>query len=400
MGGSLFLAISFYLGWLLSPEALVITSNLAGKGGMGSVVLILAASLVSYLGLLLARYHQEETDTTAIESAVLQSFGLAAAVALAVFLPTGMLVTAGFTFNETFVYWFPNFGFSALLLIVILLIHLAGEGAVQIAQRLFSSTTLLGLFIIILVGVLRAADSTPEVVDATETIQFVPIFTVSLLLFLGAWHTSLRKISPLQLFFTLLGSALLLGLWQIVALKYVAADKLATSTIPYIFVAREVMGQPGRIIIGITIIAGTCAAVNYFFSLASRETSYLLRSVITRDKGKTIVRRVVALLLTITIAVCMASGLAGKPHLETYIYGSLLLWLISAAAEITVQWLHTRKISHTVLPLLFISAVLYLTMTHEEGISLVIFSALALCPSIIFTTAVVLLGKRTHQQLL
>lgn len=397
MTGQLFIAVSLYLGWLLSPDALVITSNLAGKGGVSSVLILFAGCILSFLGLIFARYHNEDTHATALESIVLQSFGLAAAIALAVFLPTGMLVTAGFTFNETFVYWFPNFGFSGLLLIIILLIHLVGESAVQIAQRLFSSTALLGIFIIVLVGLLSPATSTAVVSDTIEAPAYAHIFAVSLLLFLGAWHTTLRKISPIQLFFTLMGSALLLGLWQIVAVKYVPAEKLATSTIPYIFVAREVMGQAGRIVIGITIISGTCAAVNYFFSLATRQTSKLLQPFTIHAKSETVVRRVVALLLVITIAFSMASGLAGEPHLETYIYGSLLLWLMSVAVEITVQWLHTRKLAYIFLPLLFISTALYLTMTHEEVTSLVIFSALALCPSFIFTTAVVLLGKRTNQ---
>ena len=398
MGGTLFVAISLYLGWLLSPEALVITSNLAGKGGMSCVVLIFAASLLSYLGLLLARYQSRDSDPTVIEATVLQSFSITAAVCLSVFLPTGMLVAAGFTFNETFVYWFPNFGFSALLLAVILLIHLTGEKAIRFAQQLFSTTALLGLSIIILVGILSPVTNTPTAIEATQNPNYLHIFTLSLLLFLGAWHTSLKKLSPIQLFFMLLGGALLLSLWQIVAITYVPAAKLGTSTIPYILVAREVMGQAGRILIGITIISGTCAAVNFFFSLASRQISHLLSSVIPHEKGEAIARRVIALLLTATVGICMAKGLAGEPHLETYIRASLLLWFLSATAQILSQWLHTRKILHIFLPLLFIFTALYLIMAHEEVTSLVIFTALALCLGFIITTATVLLGKRVNQQ--
>lgn len=397
MSISFFIAGSIFAAWLLSPEVLVLVSNLAGSNGLTAPLFIFGAALFSYLALLLTHYQSEQEEVLAGEEIVLHSFGLAAAGSLAIFLPTGMLVTAGFTFNETFLYWFPNFGFSATLLIVILLIQLTGDFAVQIAQRLFSSIAAMGIFTIILVGLLsQTGTATPDLLSTPEETHYFALFALSLLPFLGSWHPALRKKSPVQLFCILFGGALFISLWQIVALQYVAGQKLATSTIPYIFVAREVMGQAGRIIIGITIISGTCAAVNYFFSLTTKYSRRLLSPIVTSGNNKAITDRLIVLALATTIAICMATGLAGEPHLETYIFASLLLWLMSAAARVSLAWLRTRKILYTILPATFILAPLYLTMTHEDSTSLVIFIALALCSSFTISSAVTLLGKRAN----
>ncbi|WP_458775412.1 hypothetical protein [Desulforhopalus sp. 52FAK] len=397
MSNSFFIAGSIFAAWLLSPEALVLVSNLAGTNGLTAPLFILGAALISYLALLLTNYQSEQEKTFPGEEIILHSFGLAAAGTLAIFLPTGMLVTAGFTFNETFLYWFPNFGFSATLLIVVLLIQLTGEFAVQVAQRLFSSIAAMGVFTIILVGLLsQTGTATPELHSASREGHYFTHFTFSLLLFLGSWHPALRSISPIQLFCILLGGALFISLWQIVAIHYVPGEKLANSTIAYIFVAREVMGQAGRIIIGITIISGTCAAVNYFFSLTTRYSRKLLNPITTSSTHKVATDRLIVLLLATMIAICMASGLAGEPHLEIYIFASLLLWLMSAAVRVSLAWLRTRKIVYTILPATFILAPFYLIMTHEDSTSLVIFIALALCPSFIISSAVTFLGKRAH----
>lgn len=69
---------------------------------------------------------------------------LAAAMALTgripvfLFASTAMLVSAGFAFNEIFVYWFPNFLFASLLLALICGLHLFHEKAVVWGQALFA----------------------------------------------------------------------------------------------------------------------------------------------------------------------------------------------------------------------------------------------------------------------
>ncbi len=110
------MAGSMYLGWTLSPEALVLASNHAGTGGITAILALLFGLLISSLGVTLTKCQPHEVKYSPTISFIQTSKDLATTFSLAIFLSTGMLVTAGFTFNETFLYWFPNFGFSAILL--------------------------------------------------------------------------------------------------------------------------------------------------------------------------------------------------------------------------------------------------------------------------------------------
>ena len=58
--------------------------------------------------------------------------------------------------------------------------------------------------------------------------------------------------------------------WNAAALIHVEASRLAGTSIPYILTARSILGQTGRIVMGIVVIAGACAAVNLLFQAVAR----------------------------------------------------------------------------------------------------------------------------------
>lgn len=393
-----------YLGWILSPEALILASNYSGTGGIYAILALLTSLVILSLWLLLTKRQPKEMKSSPALSFIQTSKDLAATCSLTIFLSTGMLVTAGFTFNETFLYWFPNFGFSAILLALILVIHLIGDKAVKLSQIVFISFSVLSLFTIIVAGLLSHSELPQNVSQLTDvsitSTEIISIIAGALLFYLGLFQPQNRQLNSRQTISILAFGALLLIFWQIVALKHVPQDKLAESTIPYILVGREILGQTGRILIGIAIISGTCAATNYFFSLSTGAGSELIATLSSFSKRKErITKRILSLLIAAIIGFCMASGLAGEAHLELYIYGALLLWLLSNGIQILIDTFSAEKIStiqnkfSVAIAVLFFIAFLYLTRAHNETNSLVIFITLALGLSSFVTLPILFKGK-------
>lgn len=409
MNNSFFIAGSMYLGWILSPEALILASNYAGVGGIYAMIPLLAGLVILSLWVILTKNRPGYVQFSPIIYFIQTSKDLATAGSLTIFLSTGMLVTAGFTFNETFLYWFPNFGFSAILLAIILIIHLIGEKAVHLSQKVFISCGVLSLCTIIVAGLLSQSDVsansfrlTNSSITSTETISLI---TGGLFFYLGIPHLVGRQINSRQTVFIIVFGALLLILWQIVSLKHVPQDKLAESTIPYILVGREILGQTGRILIGIAIITGTCAATNYFMSLATSGGSAFIIGLSSFSKRReSSIKRIFSLLFAAIIGICMTSGLAGEPHLELYIYGALLLWLLSNGIQMLISTLSMKrtlvvqKILFAIPAVLFIIAFLFLARLHSDSVSLVIFITLALSLSSILTLPVLFRGKNFNPQ--
>jgi hypothetical protein len=409
MNNSFFIAGSMYLGWILSPEALVLASNYAGLGGIYAMSALLAGLVIISLWVILIKKRPAGTQYSPIIYFIQTSKDLAATGSLTIFLSTGILVTAGFTFNETFLYWFPNFGFSAILLAIILIIHLIGEKAVHLSQKFFISCALLSLLTIIVAGLLShsniSVNSYQLMNSSITSTKTIALITGGLLFYLGTLQLLSRQISSRQIVSIIAFGMLLLILWQIVSLKHVPQHKLAESTIPYILVGREILGQTGRILIGITIITGTCAATNYFMSLATSAGSSLIMGLSSfSTRGEAIIKRILSLFFAAIIGICMASGLAGEPHLELYIYGALLLWVLSNGIQILItalsmkRMLMVQKILFALPAALFFIVFLILARIHSESVSLAIFITLALCLSSILALPVLFRGKNYNPQ--
>lgn len=388
-----FLAILAPLFWLISPESLVLTGNSAGQGGFAYYFSVVAGFILSlFIAALLhhPRLKNEKSNRFSIVQETIGTipgsiFSLSAYFSLAILLPTGILVTAGFTFNETFVYWFPNFGFSFLLLFTILFLQLAGEHFAKRAQSLLVGVSLFCLLIIVFFGIFT--EPSGEIPKSSVEVDFSVIFSVfctSLLLFIGH-HSHNHCNNRSNLFISLFFATLLLMLWGEVSLKFVNPEKLAHSTIPYILTSREILHQPGRILMGITIIAGTCAAINGIFLLCTQELTLTTKYILTLSKKKSdLLYKIFPIFFSVFISISLTTGLAGSELIDTYIYGVLLLWMMLIGIQCFAATLKLQKKMDTLLPhYLVVSAVypfsaLYLTATHEHKTVLAVFCFLVL----------------------
>ena len=133
---------------------------------------------------------------------------------------------------------------------------------------------------------------------------------------------------------------MLLAIWGVVSTRFVALDRLTVSSIPYMTTAAAVMGQTGRIVMGIAVIAGSCAAVNGLFTL-----SRLHLEELATFKTNARIRKGIPLLLGVAIATLLFLGVAGSRNLELFIRGSLLLWLLYGAIVVLSVTQASRRLS-------------------------------------------------------
>ena len=61
-------------------------------------------------------------------------------------------------------------------------------------------------------------------------------------------------------------AALVWCLWGVVSMHFVAPARLAESTVPHMVVARAIGGASGRVVMGVVVLAGTCATVHALLS--------------------------------------------------------------------------------------------------------------------------------------
>ena len=338
-------ALTWATGMMLSPEALTLQGNFTGLNGAFFVWPLIGALILHGLNQYCRDAGPALPDTAADEvDRLTLAFGPYVASTLlhlarplaAIFLATATLVTAGFVFNETFVYWFPNFAFAGILLLLILTANLLGSTVATFLQTISVGTAFLGLATLSIVGALQSIDQPPM---ETTVLATPPIYgsALALMLFLGydlLPHTPGKNHNgPNQadkrLWLSLLIVGALFMVWNSVSLIQVTAVPLSDATIPHILSARAIAGQTGRYIIGIVAIAGTIATVNLLFHAVSRmgilmAQKGLLPLRIGRDK-----RMIIPLItLSALTGLMMFMGVAGSDHLDLIIHSTLLLWIV------------------------------------------------------------------------
>jgi len=333
------------LGFILSAETLVLLGNGSGRGGIGFMALILAASAL-HLWVALTVFsrpagpeHEVGLLKQALGGAAAVILPLASRAATAVMMATGLLATAGFVFNEVFVYWFPNFLFAFLILGLILFVNLAGKGLWRVFQLLVVLTALAGLAVLVIAGIFSAqqpAEASTTSLGAGAWLQLgfsAVLVLVGYDLALFSSDTLSGKIVRSPAGAVLLGGLVLI-LWGGVSQHWVPSGDLAETTIPYTVAARAILGQGGRVIMGIVILAGTGGAVNAAFGGVTRMITGMSNAGLLpvflgnkRFKG-----RIPVLLLTAASAILLFSGMAGSSHFDAYLRGGLILWLIHYAA--------------------------------------------------------------------
>jgi len=392
-------AVALLLGWILSPDVL----GRLGSGVAANRTLFLAAvalaALLTALGAALIRHPalRDRNGRCSRTGLLLQGIGrlpamsllLASRLTMVLLLPCGLLVAAGYAFNEAFLHGFPALGFSLLLLGLITLLHLAGKRFAAAAQPLFAGVVLVCLFLLCLAGLGGSASSRPVSMDIG--FSFTPgILAGAMLLFLGTDSPppGRTRDSRLSLFAALLTSLMLFLLWGMLSLQYVPTEQLAASTVPHILVAREILGEPGRLLMGSAVISGAAAAVNTFFHLASTTFAGLAeRNLLPGHPPGPLLRRRYVLLFALIIAAMLVSGIAGHDILQTYIQATLLLWLLLFTMLLFAagRLLRRRNISISwhgfVLAAIFGLVSLFLAADHEEAAVIFRFCLLTLTVS-------------------
>ncbi len=343
--------IAVAIGLMLSSEPLTLLGNNVGVAGISFLVFIPGAVLLHVVtalsfGELMASFPGPEGEARFIRMALGPVFAIVlpigGRVLFTVSAATGILATAGYVFNETFFYWFPNLGFSFCLLGILVLINLMGPKFSEITQILFVSLALLSLLVLCIVGL--SGLENPPLTSVNVKPAFLHIARAALLapvLFLGYDLAGMTiagtKTNPVDLVKAMVGGLLLVALifylWSIVSLRYVSPAKLADTTIPYTMTAKAIMGQKGRIFMGIVILSGACAAVNALFMAVSRmvagmSTQSLLPSILGAARNRAPIPLV---LLGIGTGAMMAVGMAGEPVSEVYIRAGMWLWLFNYA---------------------------------------------------------------------
>ncbi len=332
MKHSFVLSLALGSGWLLCPESLVIAGNSAGQLGWLTLPLLAAVALLFVVcGRLLNHPLLPSTDSK--EFQILQGLTgtipaagiiIAACIPLVVLAATALLVTSGYTFNEVFLYWFPNFGFSFLLLALLTILQFFPEKTIFRAQICFTALAAGGLLVLALYGI--AGGGKPVVEVLQQPVSFSSVSPALLfLLFVGS-TVSWNKQTPS--FLIPLAGFVLFFLWILASLAYVAPERLASSTIPYMTAARKIMGDPGRQIMGVVVISGTCAAITSLVLLSR----HMLAKIISKEMTTGLLtekaqRWIFPPLIALSTGLLMATGLAGDELLEVLLRAALILWL-------------------------------------------------------------------------
>ena len=123
-------------------------------------------------------------------------------------------------------------------------------------------------------------------------------------------------------------------LWGIASVLNVPVARLAKTTIPHIIAAKNILGETGRIIMGLVVISGSGAAVNALLVAIGEMIADVSRQANSPFFFQRIFNRpsTIMILLALVTAAMMALGVAGTDALDTYIRGSLILWLLNYAA--------------------------------------------------------------------
>ena len=359
-----FVAIAWVAGLMISPEALTLQGNIVGENGAAFFVAILLAMALHGCNAQIYPLIPTKTNPQSSEVILLQNtFGsLAASIlllisrpVLAVCLGTATLVASGFVFNEVFIYWFPNFGFAVLVMLTLLILNLTGGRIAAVAQVIFVTVAVSGL-LVLSVWAMVLWFQTGEI-PSREPISFnINSLALAALLFIGydllnftkPAGINYKKTSKMTIGIIVIG--LLSTGWGFAAYLNVSPDRLADTTLPHILTAKKIGGQTGRVIIGMVVIAGTCAAVNVLFHAVSRMMTHmaenrLLPAMFNRFTGRPLLP---LFCLAGTIGLLMAMGFAGSELLDKSIRAGSLFWLLGYAMThlaLFMRWHKKRSLN-------------------------------------------------------
>ncbi len=411
MKSPLLLSLALGCGWLFSPEALVIAGNSTGTLGWLTIPLLaLAALLFSFNSNTISNALQTGSHKTEI-SLLSSSIGKIPAGILSItscfpFLiigATALLVTSGYTFNEVFLYWFPNFGFAFLLLGLLTLLQFLPLEQIYRVQLFFVTLAGSGILLLGMYGSLTPTKPLAEILQIPTQLSKGSLSSpLLLLLFAGSnlfqgKNTNFSKIALL---------ALLVFLpWIFASLAHVNPERLASSTIPFMTASRKIMGDTGRQVMGMVVIMGSCAAFTGLSLLCRQKLSELSQEKMAPpfiEKGGQ--RWVFPLLIAISVGACMATGLAGDELLEILLRSALLLWLlhycfVSFTAVFILKYTQqTRAAATTLVPLLLSIALAVIVFTSPHNIKTMQFIFASLLAGSCLTALLVFIQSQNKEK--
>lgn len=351
-------SFAFSVGLMLSPEALTTIGNLAGRMPAYFVILLSAGVLCHTVTSRVygVSVHPRVGRLTGETDLISHALGPGPALFFSLFpkllmflcLSTSVLVMAGYAFNEVFVLWFPNLGFSFCLMALVMALSLAGARTANAAQVLFITVSALGLLVLVAAGLATVDYPGGDTVDIAfpgrEVLSHLFFPLMILIGFELSMFSSTDGKPPLSavraMVWAVVGMGFFLGVWGLVSLAHVSDGTLAASTLPHSLAARVIMGRSGRLIMGIVVISGTCGAVNVLLASVSRLVSAMARdglipAALVSVRGRAVVPPV---LLAGGVFAMMGAGMGGKPILADLTMAAAWFWLASyAVAHLSFQ---------------------------------------------------------------
>lgn len=301
----------FALGFLLSPEQARLAGQAAGLSGAGFIAALLCSGLGA-AGAATALAGLKGTGAERFMNAGL----IAVRFTLFCFFGTLLSVTAGYTFNEVFAYWFPNLLFSFLLLCGCALLCLtAGQRLLRRAQVVLCGIAVAGIL------VLSAAALGAEPVGAAQQVghSFFSArgWLLAALLFLGF---DLAEGGGRRAMLGAVGALFLLWLiWGAASLHVVGPDRLSNSTVAHMVAARTILGEPGRWIMGAAMLSASAAAL---IALLHGFGNAALRLAGRREGGGSVRSRLPMLAPWLGAAALLALGYGGEPVTQSLLLGA------------------------------------------------------------------------------
>ena len=341
--------LAFALGVMLSPDTLILLGNTLGHEGRAALSGLLVAGGLHVLtartyGRLGLHPAASEGESRVLHAAfgplVATVLPLCARVVYTVGAATGILAIAGYVFNEVFVYWFPNLGFSFCLLGMVVGLNLAGSRVAMLAQLSYAALALGGVLCLAAMGFLGVGQA-PSMVEVTS-FSFVTVggLLAGLLLFVGfelalftTPYTARLTSPPGRLMaLSIVLAALVWCIWGVVSMRVVAPARLAESTVPHMVTARVIDGASGRVVMGVVVLAGTCATVHALLSAGAHMLAGMAGHGLFPAWLGWRQARPALLVLTAGPAIMLAMGMAGEPETEVYTRAGVLFWLLHYAA--------------------------------------------------------------------
>lgn len=340
-------SFAFAISLFFSVDFLTIFGNGIGKGGISFLgLLILVFAFHSFTARSHSAIYSSNRDLNNEYSLIHQSLGgitglifpFLAKVLMTVCMGVGLLATAGYAFNELFFRWFPNMGFTLLILGILLLISLVGPRLVRVCQLVFSGVTVLGVFTLSIIGLVSYVDSSHTSANFSffqieESAWILSCFVLLMGFEMAKTHdpgvlqnsSSINRMTVIGL----TSGFIVLFLWGIVTLTAVSPERISDTYIPHLITARAISSVYGRKIMGLVIIFGSLGAVNALLSYVSSIAGEVLSKELS---FKIDIKKYTALsivFLVFMIAGLLILGMAGEPEFETYIRGSIYLWFLN-----------------------------------------------------------------------